>query len=476
MSNDISEQIDNQLAIINNYIELLRTAPEVLKANQERTGKAIIVGNNILDQWIEAWKIEAEDERLKALVAADTRSNDFMVRCATALKEEKEMRAAITQMMDEFKKMFTAAENDIDKTKAGSIADRVQINRDKYVKEAAQIQDKKRNKAERIAAKEKEEIDLRSITEKWIAEKLITLLANKKQSVTNAFNAIALETYEAKESGLKAMVTAIEIPALQKMVGYMENIPYSQYHDMAEKEAIMNATHANYNWQEFTAQWHDDLTFIKNDLIDKLPSKLSELKEQKRLADEQAAEKDRQHIAEEKRKKELEKSAGEERARLEAKQKIDRENEQKRLDQLQREQDQATEEQRKREQEETDRLNREAEDQRKQSEQTVEMKAQGEKTMALFNQEATIAETAPAPEARQGYEIEILHPAAYVQIFQLWFENEGKNLPIDKIGNTKLDQMKAWAEKHAHKNDVKIESKFLKYSPSYKAVNRKPTK
>lgn len=473
MPNEIADQLDNQLAIITNSIELFRTAPEVLKSNQERTGKAIMVGNKILDQWIESWKIEDEDERLKALAAADTRSNDFMVKCTIALKEEKELRASITQMMDEFKKMFTTAENDIDKTKPDSIAYRIQINRDKYVKEAAQLEDKKRKEAERVAAKEKEEIDLRSTTEKWIGERLITLLSNKKQSVTNAFNAITLDTYEAKEAGLKAMIVAIETPALQQSVGQMEKLPYSQYHDLAEKEASINSSFANYNWKEFAATWQTDLIAIKNDLIDKLPSKLNELKEQKRLAEERAAEQDRQRIAEENRKKEMEKLAGEERARLEEQQRIQREEEQKRLEQMQREQEQAAEEQRLREQAETERLEKEAGERRILSEQNVEMKAQGEKTMAMFNQESTIAETTQAPEARQGYEIEILHPAAFVQIFQLWFENEGKNLPVDKIGNTKLDQMKAWAEKHAHKNDVKIESKFLKYEPSYKAVNRK---
>jgi hypothetical protein len=476
MSNGIEEIEANQVAIINNSIELFRTAPAVLKANQERTQKAIMVGNKILDQWMAAWKIDDEEERLQALAAADTRSNDFMVKCSTALKEEKELRASITQMMDAFKKWFTTAENDIDKTKPGSVADRVQINRDKYVKEAAQIREKKREEAERAAAREKAEIDLRSETEKWIGERLITVLAAKKQSVTNAFNAITLETYEAKESDLKAMVTAIEVPALQNLIGQMDKIPYSAYHDMAEKEAIINAAHAKYTWRVFASQWNTELIEVKNDLISKLPSKLNELKEHKRLADEAQAERDRQRLAEEQRQKQLAEANKKEKAALEEKQRKEREQEQERLAQLRSEQEAAAEEQRKREQGETDRLAREAEEARLLSEQNVDMKAQGDKTMALFNQEAAIAEAPDAPEARQGYDIEILHPAAYVQIFQLWFENEGKNQPVDKIGNTKLDQMKAWAEKHAHKNDVKIESKFLKYEPSYKAVNRKSSK
>ena len=90
----------------------------------------------------------------------------------------------------------------------------------------------------------------------------------------------------------------------------------------------------------------------------------------------------------------------------------------------------------------------------------------------MFETEAATADIQVA-EARQGYDIIVVHQAGWVQIFQLWFEQEGKNLPIDKIGNTKLDQMKSWAEKQAHKTGTKIESKFLKYEETFKAVNRK---
>ena len=464
---------NNELSIIHNSIEIFKTAPEILKANKERSRKAVIVGDSILQQWSEAWDIENEEERILALAAADDRSNTYLVNCGTALKQEKESRAAITQMMDEFKKMFTSAENDIDKTKAGSVADKVQGNRDNYVKEAAKIAERKRVEAENAAAKAKEEIDLRSAVEKWISDKLISLLGAKKLALTNAFNAITLENYDAKANGLKAMSCEVSTQQLQDQVGTMDIIPRSLFHDLAEKEAICNATHANYNWSGFATQWSSEIGQIKSDLIDKLPSKLAELMEQARLAEEKAAEEERQRIAEEKRRKALEESNAKERKALEEKQRKEREEEQKRLEQMRIEQEKVAEEQRQREAEEQERLKREEEEAKMKAEQEAEMKAQGDKTMALFEQEAAIADGPNAPESRQGYEIEILHPAAYIQIFQLWFDKEGKNLPVDKIGATKLDQMKAWAEKHAHKNGEMIESKFMKYEPSYKAVNRK---
>ena len=103
----------------------------------------------------------------------------------------------------------------------------------------------------------------------------------------------------------------------------------------------------------------------------------------------------------------------------------------------------------------------------------AEVKKQGEQTMVMFEQEAAVAELGSTSAVRQGVEITVLHPVGYTQIFALWFEGEGKNLPIDKLGNTKLDQMKAWCEKKAMKDNTRIESKFLDYQDSFKAINKK---
>ena len=164
------ETQDNQVAIINNSIEIFKTAPQILKANQETTQGALRVGNEIMQQWLGAWAIESEDERLLALSDADERSNNYLVRCGNALKNQKETRAAITQMMDEFKKMFTGAENDIDKTKPNTVPALVQGNRDAYAKTSFEIAERKRKEVELDAAKKKEAIELKATVENRVFE------------------------------------------------------------------------------------------------------------------------------------------------------------------------------------------------------------------------------------------------------------------------------------------------------------------
>jgi hypothetical protein len=223
---------------------------------------------------------------------------------------------------------------------------------------------------------------------------------------------------------------------------------------------------------EFSSNYLAEMNLLKEELIDKLSSKKSELVEQKRLADEAAAEAERFRIAEQKRQEEISKANKAERERLEKEAAIEQKKEADRQAELKRQQDEIEAERTRREKEESIKLEQEAQNSQNLAEQKIDIKKQGEQTMVMFEQEATLAET-NTPESRQGYEITVLHPVGYTQIFAAWFEKEGKSLPVDKIGNTKLDQMKAFCEKAAQKDGFFIESKFLKYEQSFKAVNKK---
>ena len=458
---------NNQVAIINNSIEVFRSAPEILKANQERSRKALIVGKSVIDQFDSAWIIEDEDQRLLALTAADERANKYLVNCGAALKEEKEMRAAITQMMDEFKKMFTGAENEIDKSKPNTIPSKVQNWRDQYAEESFNIRERKRKEAERIAAKAKEAIDIKADVSNSYSLQYNNFLLERKKNMTKSFNAITLENFEAKEIALKDV--EFKYSFAPSLAG-----PGTALHSVEELNIIIN-TVLEEKADEYINNYKAEMNLLRDEMIDKLPSKKAELIEAKRLADEAAAAAEAARIADEKRQREMARANAAEKIRLEEESRIAQQKESERLAKVKAEQEAAEAAQKKREEEEAERLKAEAEEAQKQAEQKAEMEKAGAQTMVMFEQEAATADNSSAAEVRQGYEITILHQAAYVQIFQLWFENEGKNMTIDKIGNTKLDQMKAWAEKYAQKTGTKIESKFMKYEDSFKAVNRKAT-
>jgi hypothetical protein len=457
------QEVNNQVAIIENSIEVLKTGPEILQASQLRKDKAITVGKNILQSITENGMDQASDER----------AMKYLVNVATANKEMKELRAGVTQIMDQLKKMYTEVENELDVKKPGTIPAQLQQHRDEYVKKQAAEAERKRKEAEREAAKKKEAIELRSHVEKWITEKLLALLAAKKQGLTNAFNNITLENYEEKSAGLQKLATHILNSELIEKIGKLDKMPYAPNHSGEEAYAIRDKEFAAYDFKDWSINvWQKEITELKTDLLEKLPSKKAELDEQKRLADEAAAELEKNRLAEKARNEAIASANAAQKKKLEAEAAVAREKEAARAAQLKLEQEAAAAAQREREAAENARLAKVAEENRIAAEQAAEVKKQGDQTMVLFEQEAAMADVA-APEARQGFDITVLHPVGYTQIFALWFEKVGKDLPIDKIGNTKLDQMKAWAEKAAHKDGTKIESKFLNYEASFKAVNKK---
>lgn len=465
---------NTQVAIIEKSIELFKTAPQILLANQERSQKALMVGQSILEQWAKAWEIEDEEERLKNLAIADERSNGYLVKCNTALKEEKEVRAAITQMMDEFKKMFTSAENEIDKAKDDTVPNKVQKNRNSYVLEANKIAERKRREAERAAAKSKEAIEIKANIETSINNTLINLLSTRKQGITNSFNGITLDDFEEKSQKLNALRVDSDVEVLKSKCWEQPYNSSCQYHTASDIENLKKEVFDNYVFSNWVKDiWTSQIQILKDDLIEKLPSKKTELLDAKAAADKAEAARKEAEEAERNRQEEIAKADGEKKAALEKQAAIDREEAAKKQAALKMEADKLEAERKQREDDEKFKQEQEAEAAKKAAELNTEMKKQGEQTMTLFETEAALSEIAPTPEARQSYEITVKHPAGYVQIFQLWFDKEGKNLPIDKIGNTKLDQMKSFCEKLANKAGEKIDSKFIEYTTVYKAVATK---
>ncbi|MBK7883036.1 MAG: hypothetical protein IPJ81_03890 [Chitinophagaceae bacterium] len=85
---------NNQVAVIQNSIEVLKTGPEILQASQIKKDKAIQVGTNILT----AIQQEGMNPEL------DERCMNYLTNVSTATKTMKENRAAVTQIMDQLKK------------------------------------------------------------------------------------------------------------------------------------------------------------------------------------------------------------------------------------------------------------------------------------------------------------------------------------------------------------------------------------
>jgi hypothetical protein len=419
MSNNTTQEV----SIIEKSMEVFRSGGEILVTNQQRTAKAVAVGKTILQAIREQGMTPELDER----------AMKYLVNCSKAMKEENESRSVVTQLMDEIKKMYIACEKEIDVKQEGTYPNLIQKERNDYARKIAEEKRRREEEARIIAEKAKEEIDIRQSLEAKVFSYYSQFLANAKTKLLNNFNALTLETISAAKDSLESWNPEYPFDHLTSF----KSANYSKYLNADEFNAIFTNV-VNGKYPEFKSNYSAELHILKREIIDRIPSKMTELQEAAERERQIAAEKDEQI----KRRLEEAKRMAEREARLRA-------------------------------EAEEKRIAREQEEARKNAELEASIKAEGEKTMVLFEQEAASTIDVPAPEVRTGYDIEVTHQAGYVQLFQLWFEQEGKSLPLDKIEKTSFGQIKAWAEKKAHKDGEKIESKFLIYRESYKAVNRK---
>lgn len=448
----------NNIQIYNNAIDTFRDGGKILAANQAVVSKAIAAGEGILS------KIAANGGKLD--VQLDALANDYLVKVNQRKKEAEEARKPITQMMDAVKKFFTEEEGKLDVKSSTTIPYQLQVHRNTYAREQAELEKQRQIEAERRAAKERERVQLVAEVETQLNRHFNDYLLSYKQKMHAGFNTVTLENFTEKQQKLA------NIPCAYAEAHYKTFEPALRpaLHTKEEVSGIVSSIDLFAN---FAAVFNSEVEELKQQFIDRLPSKRSELEA---LA---AAEKARQEEAaraaeaERVRQAEIAKADGERKRKLEEEARIAAAAEKARQEDLEAEQRRLEYERHLREQEEAARIAREAKDAEAKAAQIIEMNKAAGETLALFEAEATLAEGAEAPETRQGFEIIVKHAAGWVQIFQFWFENEGKNTAIEKMGNTKLDQMKAFCEKQAHKTGETIESKFLEYKATYKAVNRK---
>lgn len=408
-TNELLMDDTTAIALMENSLETFRGAKEILIANQQRVTKAENFGNDLIALINSGGGMTAE---------FDVQCNNFLVKVKKTYDLTNDSRKPITQILDEIKKVFTALETKIDPKGKDNVYTKVVTLRNAFAKLVAEEQRKKEEAAQIQLKKDQERITLISEVEKKLADYFNDYLFQFKLKVTNAFEEITLENFTAKSDGLSKLKCSY---AYEHFIAFKPTVTAIYNSDKEIGNIITNAVTGKFNG--FASQYEKEITQLKSSLIARLPSKKTELDE-------------------------LAKAGEKKRLELEEQQK-----ERQKQDQL--------------------RLAKEAEESKTKANQAIDTNKVTQETQALFNKEAAVVVDTPAPETRQGYEMTVTHQMGYMEIFAFWFEREGKNLPIDKLGKTSLDQMKSFCEKHAHKTNEKIESKFLKYEQTYKTVARR---
>lgn len=346
----------------------------------------------------------------------DQRANKYLVNCRGAKKEMEEERKPITQLFDQIRKEFTSTENLLDISKAGSVPFIVQKHRNDYVKQIEQEREKKRLAQELELNKEKERIDTKATLTAELSAYVQGYIETAKETLSKSFNTISICDFARRSAKLKAYKASYQKAHFDSFSPTLS----PKFITVSEARMILDDVMESKDYEVLAGVVEGEINKYVRELIEKLPSLKAELE---RLEKANAEEK---------------KALEEARAKREAEEKAKREAE-------------ALEAQKKKEEE-------------------LRLQAEGEKASAMMDNLELFEET---PETRTGYAITLLHQAGAVELFNFWFEREGAKCTIEELERRSIGQMKTFAERVAHKDGEMISSKYLKYEPTYKAVNRK---
>lgn len=385
---------------------IMQGAGLMLTKNEVSAKKAEDAGKALLDT-IEA---EGMSDDLDAAL------NEWQGKAKTLLGIMNERRSPITQIMTKMAKFFTEQEAKLDPKKPESIFAKIQIKRNEY---AALKAKNAKEAADKILLEQNtanEKVDLTAEIQTQIKAIYNDKLFAFKKFVTDTYNKLTLENL----AEIKTKISDVKIVYPLEAWNQIEPTIFAKYMKPEDVQTLIN-TERDKLYDECSANFRENMEAHKQETLDFIPSRINELKA---IAKSSAAEKKRLEEDAEKRKKAQE-------AQALANKKI---------------------------QDAADAKN-------------IEAQKKMQRAGNLFNSSAALQQVKESQaKVREGYTINILDTDGYAAVFMFYFEKEGRGLTVEEFGKKTMAQMVTFAEKSAHKNNEKIDSKHLEYVETFKAV------
>lgn len=401
-----TQQEQTALVRQENIQMVVSSAPKAYHDNKISHDKCLEFGNLLLK------KIEDNGGMNDQL---DSEVADYLTRVGTTLKKINNSRSPVTKLFDDIKKVFTNLENDIDKTKKGTLPFRLQALRDAYARQKFEEAERKRKEEEerqRIAAVKNMYIqDVKDNYRKLVGE----AISNACKTLMNLDNNVTLENYQRTYDFIDDFQTELPLE-WYKNLKHAVSIPNIPISIDELKQIEINVKNELY--KEFSEQYLYEIESTKVYVLERLPSKKMNLEKMAKANAEEAA----------RMKEAMEANMAKESARIEEERK-----------------------------------------QREQSQQrTAEAAQQINEMNSLFAMAEAAQPAVKAPSVKVSKKIEVLSANGILPIIHLWFSKEGVNLDIEELSKIFKKQI-TFCEKLANSKNEFIEDKNVRYVDDVKA-------
>lgn len=339
----------------------------------------------------------------------DAKAAEYLKKVNVTITNMKSRRAPVTQLFDRIRSIFTTDEKAIDPKDKSTIPGKIAVERDRYAALKREEERRKQQEMQRQANIEKEKGTYRLAIEQAINTHVSSYFAEQQKNLSHIWESITLATFELKEKSIRGWSTLYPREHFDTF-----NQDITTYYLDAQTKANIKAEILYNKYSALSQQYKFDMEDLRQSFIDRLSSKKQELIEEEEL-----------------RKKDAEAAA----------------------------------------KAETERKQRE-EEERKQRELEIQQKAESSIQSAQMNSlfaTAAASVTTRTSKAKVTERIKILHPAGFLEIYQMWWINEGQNLTIEELEKIHK-KMISFCEKKANSDDeMKIKSKYIRYEEEVKA-------
>ena len=398
--------MSTELIKVEEFTSLMKSAPDALGKNQKSIANCNSAGQAILDT------IQGEgmtDE-------LDAKAAEYLKKVNVTITNMKSRRAPVTQLFDRIRSIFTTDEKAIDPKDKSTIPGKIAAERDRYAALKREEERRKQQEMQRQANIEKEKGTYRLAIEQAINTHMSSYFAEQQKNLSHIWESITLATFELKEKSIRGWSTLYPREHFDTF-----NQDITTYYLDAQTKTNIKAEILSNKYSAFSQQYKFDMEDLRQSFIDRLSSKKQELIEEEEL-----------------RKKDAEAAA---KAEAERKQREEEERKQRELEIQQKEHEQ---------------------------QQKAESSIQSAQMNSLFAT-AAASVTTRTSKAKVTERIKILHPAGFLEIYQMWWINEGQNLTIEELEKIHK-KMISFCEKKANSNDeMKIKSKYIRYEEEVKA-------
>lgn len=399
-----TESTNTALAIASsadNVGVIVRNTPEAYRKNQLSHDNCLRACQSLVEKITESGMTDELDQTAAR----------YLEKTRRTVKAMNELRAPVTKLFDEVRKEFTSLENDIDPSKAGTIPFRLQLLRNQYAAKKREEEEARLRAEETRRQAELAREQYRDACIEDYKAHFNDLVVSRLNQLTELNSKVTLQSYQAIHDTVSSYAT--ELPenwCPPSRVRMPLNLSPDENRQI-RKDVLKSLA------KQFADQFRTEIGDYRQEILDRLPSKKSELERMAKSDAEEAA-----RIKEEMQRQEAQEAAAKEAER------------------------------RAREQEEA---------------KKTEVRKANSEAANLFDMAQA---TAPVyrPKTKVSKKINIIALSGYMKVLSMWWAKEGSRLSKEELDKHFKKQI-AFCEKVANKEGEFINDPGIQYVDEVKA-------